>query len=59
MNRCGVLNLSLCKVFGHKLGMSDEEVVSAIKFFHILNSMLYYPDSGADDIVFCQPSLSH
>ena len=32
--------------------MSDDEVVSAIKFFHILNSMLYYPDSGADDIVF-------
>ena len=52
LNRCGVLNLSLCKVFGHKLGMSDDEVVSAIKFVHILNSMLYYPDSGADDIVF-------
>ena len=52
LNRCGVLNLSLCKVFGHKLAMSDDEVVSAIKFFHILNSMLYYPDSGADDIVF-------
>ena len=52
LNRCGVLNLSLCKVFGHKLGMSDDEVVSAIKFFHILNSMLYYPDSGADDVVF-------
>ena len=52
LNCCGVLNLSLCKVFGHKLGMSDDEVVSAIKFFHILNSMLYYPDSGADDIVF-------
>ena len=52
LNRCGVLNLSLCKVFGHKLGMSDDEVVSAIKFFHILNSMLYYPESGADDIVF-------
>ena len=52
LNRCGVLNMSLCKVFGHKLGMSDEEVVSAIKFFHILNSMLYYPDSGADDVVF-------
>ena len=52
LNRCGVLNMSLCKFFGHKLGMSDEEVVSAIKFFHILNSMLYYPDSGADDVVF-------
>ena len=52
VNRCGVLNLSLCKAFGHKLGMSDDEVVSAIKFFHILNSMLYYPGSGADDIVF-------
>ena len=52
LNRCGVLNMSLCKVFGHKLGMSDEEVVSAIKFFHIFNSMLYYSDSGADDIVF-------
>ena len=52
LTSCGVLNLSLCKVFGHKLGMSDEEVVSAIKFFHILNSMLYYPDSGADDVVF-------
>ena len=52
MNGCGVLNLSLCKVYGLQLDMSDEEVVSAIKFFHILNSMLYYPDSGADDIVF-------
>ena len=52
MEGCGVLNLSVCKVYGRKLGMSDEEVVSAIKFFHILNSMLYYPDSGADDIVF-------
>ena len=52
MHGCGVLNLSVCKVYGSQLGMSDEEVVSAIKFFHILNSMLYYPDSGADDIVF-------
>ena len=39
--------------------MSDDEVVSAIKFFHILNSMLYYPDSGPDDVVFAKPSLSH
>ena len=54
MNGCGVFNLSVCKVYGRKLGMSDEEVVSAIKFFHILNSMLYYPDSGADDIVFAK-----
>ena len=52
LNGSGVLDLSFCKECGHKLGMSDDEVVSAIKFFHILNSMLYYPDSGADDIVF-------
>ena len=45
LNHCGVLNLSLCKVFSHKLGMSDDEVDSAIKFFHIFNSMLL-PDSG-------------
>ena len=52
LNRSGVLYLSFCKECGRRLGMSDDEVVSAIKFFHILNSMLYYPDSGADDIVF-------
>ena len=47
-----VVSLICHKVFGHKLAMSEDEVVSAIKFFLILNSMLYYPDSGADDIVF-------
>ena len=52
LNGSGVLYLSFCKECGRRLGMSDDEVVSAIKFFHILNSMLYYPDSGADDIVF-------
>ena len=52
LNGSGVLDLSFCKECGRRLGMSDDEVVSAIKFFHILNSMLYYPDSGADDIVF-------
>ena len=52
LNGSGVLDLSFCKECGRRLGMSDDEVVSAIKFFHILNSMLYYPNSGADDIVF-------
>ena len=54
---CGVLGLSTCVKLGQKLysDMSKDEVVSALKFLHFLNKLLYYPDSEeCNDIVFVQ-----
>ena len=54
---CGVLSLSTCVELGQELynDMLEDEVVSALKFLHFLNNLLYYPDSEeCNDIVFIQ-----
>uniref|UniRef100_A0A1X7TBQ4 C-terminal of Roc (COR) domain-containing protein n=1 Tax=Amphimedon queenslandica TaxID=400682 RepID=A0A1X7TBQ4_AMPQE len=48
----GILELSSCEEFGDSLGMSKDEVQSALKFFHALKLLFYYHDSPAKDIVF-------
>ena len=53
-----VFELCRCKSLGGSLGMSEDEIISALKFFHILNTMLYYPDSSVKDLVFVQPQES-
>ena len=54
---CGVLSLQKCKAIGHalKFNVHNGEVESALKFFHILNTLLYYPDSSVTDLVFVFP----
>ena len=49
---CGVLSLSYCQELGQQLGLSPDESLSAIKFQSLLNKLLYFPDSPADDMVF-------
>ena len=51
---CGVMSLSHCQDIGRTLYMSPGEVVTCLKFFHVLNMLLYYPNSPAKDIVFVQ-----
>ena len=51
---CGVMSLSHCQDIGRTLYMSPGEVVTCLKFFHMLNMLLYYPNSPAKDIVFVQ-----
>ena len=48
----GILELSSCEEFGESLGMSKDEVQSALQFFHALKLLFYYHDSPAKDIVF-------
>ena len=50
---CGVLSLKDCETTGFSLGLQKEEVQSALKFFHLLNTILYYP--GVSDLVFINP----
>ena len=40
---CGVLSLRKCMLLGSELNIVGNEVESALKFFHILNTLLYYP----------------
>ena len=51
---CGVLSLEECKAIGLGLGFTEEEVQSALKFFHLLNTILYY--EGVSDLVFVFPN---
>ena len=51
---CGVLSLEECKGIGLGLGFTEEEVQSALKFFHLLNTILYY--EGVSDLVFVFPN---
>ena len=54
----GVLPLDACYKIGEKLyRMDTQEVQSALKFFHLLNTVLYYADSKASDVVFGQTNL--
>ena len=50
---CGVLSLEMCKATGLGLGLHLEEIQSALKFFYLLNTILYYP--GVSDLVFVLP----
>ena len=50
---CGVLSLKDCETIGFSLDLKKEEVQSALKFFHLLNTILYYP--GVSDLVFINP----
>ena len=51
---CGVLSLEECKAIGLGLWFTEEEVQSALKFFHLLNTILYY--EGVTDLVFVFPN---
>ena len=53
-NGCGVMSLSQCEDIGKKLYMSPDEVVTCLKFLHMLNMLFYYPESPAKDIVFVE-----
>ena len=53
INGCGVLNLVDCQATGLGLGLHIEEIESALKFFYLLNTILYYP--GVSDLVFVLP----
>ena len=50
---CGVLSLEECQATGLGLGLYIEEIESALKFFYLLNTILYYP--GVSDLVFVFP----
>jgi hypothetical protein len=54
----GVLSLNDCQEVGNLLELPSDEVISALKFFHILNTVLYYHDSPASDLVFVIPQNS-
>ena len=51
---CGILTLEECRSTGIKLGLKSDEIVSALKFFHLLNTILYYPPE-VTDLVFIDP----
>ena len=50
---CGVISLEDCQATGLGLGLYIEEIQSALKFFYLLNTILYYP--GVSDLVFVLP----
>ena len=50
---CGILSLETCKTFGAKINLVEAEVQGALKFFHLLNTILYYP--GVSNLVFVKP----
>ena len=54
----GVLSIDICNTIGQEsLNMNPEEIRSSLKFFHLLNTVLYYPNSQLPGIVFTQPAL--
>ena len=50
---CGVLMLKECMSLGIKLGLKDSEIKTALRFFFLLNSILYYPE--VTKLVFIDP----
>ena len=50
---CGVLMLKECMSLGIKLGLEDNEIETALRFFFLLNSILYYPK--VTNLVFIDP----
>ena len=51
---CGILKLEECRSIGIKLGLKSDEIENALKYFHLLNTILYYP-SKVTDLVFIDP----
>ena len=49
----GVLYKEYCENIGETLRLTKPEVHSALKFFHFLNTILYYPD--VSNLVFIKP----
>ena len=50
----GVLTLEECISSGIELGLEEGEAHSALKFFYLLNSLLYYPEE-VNNLVFIDP----
>ena len=50
---CGILSLKDCKTIGAKINLVEAEIQSALTFFHLLNTILYYP--GVSNLVFVKP----
>ena len=51
---CGILTLEECIDVGAMLELHKDEINSALKFFHLLNSILYYPPE-VTNLVFVDP----
>ena len=51
---CGVLTLEECMSLGIALGFEDDEIEPALRFFSLLNSILYYPKE-VTNLVFIDP----
>lgn len=56
----GVFTLDICQKIGKKqLNMKRDDVKNALKFFHLLNTVLYYPTDNTNDdesdLVFVSP----
>ena len=51
---CGILKLEECTSTGIQLGLENAEIESALKYFHLLNTILYYPPE-VTDLVFIDP----
>ena len=51
---CGVLTLEECMSLGIALGLEDDEIEPALRFFSLLNSILYYPKE-VTKLVFIDP----
>ena len=51
---CGVLTLKECMSLGIALGLEDDEIEPALRFFSLLNSILYYPKE-VTNLVFINP----
>ena len=51
---CGILKLEECTSIGIQLGLENAEIESALKYLHLLNTILYYPPE-VTDLVFIDP----
>ena len=51
---CGILPFEKCLSIGLGLSLSEEEVQSALRFFHLLNTLMYYPPE-VSNLVFVLP----
>ena len=51
---CGVLTVEECMTLGIDLGLEDDEIQPVLRFFSLLNSILYYPKE-VTNLVFIDP----
>ena len=49
-----ILTLEECISTGNIIGLENGEIVSALKFFHLLNTIFYYP-LEVTDLIFVDP----